>query len=106
MKLQQKVDTDPKCHQKRCLKLSPDHPQSRYHVCAVANPIWRQELEKGLLKLLSNKFHDTLSVLQRFSYLGKAKYILFQKLKAHFKTVRIFHIANMMVAQIENKTWM
>ena len=47
MKLQQKVDTDTKCHQKRCLKLAPDHPQSRYHVCAVANPIWHQELEKG-----------------------------------------------------------
>ena len=47
MKLQQKVDTDPKCHRKRYWKLAPDHPQSRYHVCAVANPIWRQELEKG-----------------------------------------------------------
>ena len=34
-----------------CLKLSLGHHQPHYHVCAVADPIWHQELWKGLLSL-------------------------------------------------------
>ena len=43
-----------KCQQIECLKEPLGQPQSRYHVCAVTNPIWRLELEKDYYPLLKN----------------------------------------------------